>query len=151
MSNSSWPGGLQPTWLLRPWDLPGKTTGVGRHCPLHEVPRGEEHRYRLWTHKGIKREKLKTKNRGMKDRQRSYTRWQTGGMCSTTKRNSDCARGVAPTLQVVTSLTEQWNLTHKSLGNRTLNKLKVAQFYFLENYLWITTKKTAGLPFLQVI
>ena len=32
MSDSSWPHGLQPTRLLRPWDFPGKSTGVGCHC-----------------------------------------------------------------------------------------------------------------------
>ena len=26
--------GLQPTRLLRPWDFPGKSTGVGCHCLL---------------------------------------------------------------------------------------------------------------------
>ena len=31
MSNSSWPHGLQPTRLLRPWDFPGKSAGVGCH------------------------------------------------------------------------------------------------------------------------
>ena len=31
MSNSSRPHRLQPTSLLRPWDLPGKSTGVGCH------------------------------------------------------------------------------------------------------------------------
>ena len=31
MSNSSRPRGLQPTRLLRPWDFPGKSTGVGCH------------------------------------------------------------------------------------------------------------------------
>ena len=34
MSNSSRPYGLQPTRLLRPWDFPGKSTGVGCHCLL---------------------------------------------------------------------------------------------------------------------
>ena len=29
MCDSSWPHGLQPTRLLRPWDFPGKSTGVG--------------------------------------------------------------------------------------------------------------------------
>ena len=29
------PHGLQPTRLLRPWDSPGKSTGVGCHCLLH--------------------------------------------------------------------------------------------------------------------
>ena len=29
VSDPSWPHGLQPTRLLRPWDLPGKSTGVG--------------------------------------------------------------------------------------------------------------------------
>ena len=31
MSDSSQPHGLQPTTLLRPWDSPGKSTGVGCH------------------------------------------------------------------------------------------------------------------------
>ena len=35
VSNSLWPHGLQPTRLLRPWDFPGKSTGVGCHCLLH--------------------------------------------------------------------------------------------------------------------
>ena len=34
MSDSSRPHGLQPTRLLRPWDYPGKSTGVGCHCLL---------------------------------------------------------------------------------------------------------------------
>ena len=32
--DSSWPHGLQPSRLLRPWDFPGKSTGVGCHCLL---------------------------------------------------------------------------------------------------------------------
>ena len=37
MSNSSRPHGLQPTRLLRPWDIPGKSTGVGCHCFLRDL------------------------------------------------------------------------------------------------------------------
>ena len=37
MSNSVWPRGLQPTRLLRPWDSPGKNTGVGCHFLLQYV------------------------------------------------------------------------------------------------------------------
>ena len=37
VSNSSRPHGLQPTRLLRPWDFPGKSTGVGCHCLLRRV------------------------------------------------------------------------------------------------------------------
>ena len=40
MSDSSRPHGLQPTRLLRPWDLPGKSIGVGWHhllCMYHIV------------------------------------------------------------------------------------------------------------------
>ena len=33
-SDSSRPHGLQPTRLLHPWDFPGKSTGVVRHCLL---------------------------------------------------------------------------------------------------------------------
>ena len=36
VSKSSQPHGLQPTRLLRPWDFPGKSTGVGCHCHLHK-------------------------------------------------------------------------------------------------------------------
>ena len=34
VSDSSQPHGLQPSRLLRPWDFPGKSTGVGCHCLL---------------------------------------------------------------------------------------------------------------------
>ena len=34
VSDSLQPPGLQPTRLLRPWDFPGKSTGVGCHCLL---------------------------------------------------------------------------------------------------------------------
>ena len=34
MSDSVWPHGLQPTRLPRPWDSPGKNTGVGCHFLL---------------------------------------------------------------------------------------------------------------------
>ena len=34
VSNSSRPHELQPTRLLRPWNFPGKSTGVGCHCLL---------------------------------------------------------------------------------------------------------------------
>ena len=34
VSDSSRPHGLQLTRLLRPWDFPGKSTGVGCHCLL---------------------------------------------------------------------------------------------------------------------
>ena len=34
VSDSSRPHGLQPTRPLHPWDLPGKSTGVGCHCLL---------------------------------------------------------------------------------------------------------------------
>ena len=37
VSDSSQPHGLQPTRLLRPWDFPGKSTGVGCHCLLWPI------------------------------------------------------------------------------------------------------------------
>ena len=37
VSDSSWPHGLQPTRLLRPWDFPGNSTGVGCHCLLLRI------------------------------------------------------------------------------------------------------------------
>ena len=38
MSNPQQPHGLRPTRLLRPWDFPGKSTGVGCHCLLRLQP-----------------------------------------------------------------------------------------------------------------
>ena len=35
VSDPERPHGLQPTRLLRPWDFPGESTGVGCHCLLH--------------------------------------------------------------------------------------------------------------------
>ena len=37
VSDSSRPHGLQPTRLLRPWDSPGKNTGVGCHFLLQRM------------------------------------------------------------------------------------------------------------------
>ena len=37
VSDSSWPHGLQPIRLLRPWDFLGKSTGVGCHGLLWET------------------------------------------------------------------------------------------------------------------
>ena len=38
VSNSLRPHGLQPTRLLRPWDFPGKSTGVGCHRHFPYMP-----------------------------------------------------------------------------------------------------------------
>ena len=37
MSDSQWPHGLQPTRLLRSWDFPGKSTGVGCHFLIYPM------------------------------------------------------------------------------------------------------------------
>ena len=37
MPDSLQPHGLQPTWLLCPWDSPGKNTGVGCHILLQGI------------------------------------------------------------------------------------------------------------------
>ena len=37
MSDSVWPHRRQPTKLPRPWDSPGKNTGVGCHCLLRDL------------------------------------------------------------------------------------------------------------------
>ena len=37
VSDSVRPHGLQPTRLLRPWDFPGKSTGLGCHCHLGSI------------------------------------------------------------------------------------------------------------------
>ena len=37
MSDSLRPHGLQPIRLLRPWDFPGDSTGVGCHCLLQNI------------------------------------------------------------------------------------------------------------------
>ena len=53
LSNSSLPHGLQPTRLLCPWDFPGKSTGVGCHCLLHDthqVNTNSHHNQSTWIH-----------------------------------------------------------------------------------------------------
>ena len=40
VSDSVRPHGRQPAWLPRPWDSPGKDTGVGCRCLLHACARG---------------------------------------------------------------------------------------------------------------
>ena len=48
MSDPQRPHGLQPTRLLRPWDFPGKSTGVGCHCCVYErVPFPQESLHKL--------------------------------------------------------------------------------------------------------
>ena len=47
MSNYLWPLGLQPTRLLRPWDFPDKSTGVGCHCLVH-LPKLLEDYFKNW-------------------------------------------------------------------------------------------------------
>ena len=37
MSDSVQPHRQQPTRLPRPWDFPGKSTGLGCHCLLHSI------------------------------------------------------------------------------------------------------------------
>ena len=55
VSDSLRPHGLQPTRFLHPWDFPGKSTGVGCHCLLWELP------YNLWISLlGISSKKIKT-------------------------------------------------------------------------------------------
>ena len=49
VSDSSRPHGPQPTRLLRPWDFPGKSTGVGCHCLLrfYILVQGKSYRHHL--------------------------------------------------------------------------------------------------------
>ena len=42
MSDPQRPHGLQPSRLLRPWDFPGKSTGVGCHCLLQANKSGDQ-------------------------------------------------------------------------------------------------------------
>ena len=37
VSDPQRPHGLQPSRLIHPWDFPGKSTGVGCHCLLHNI------------------------------------------------------------------------------------------------------------------
>ena len=52
VSDFSRPHGLQPTRLLRPWDFPGKSTGVGGHCLLLYRCIGTIKRKRHWSRLG---------------------------------------------------------------------------------------------------
>ena len=64
VSDSSRPHGLQPTRLLRQWDFPGKSTGVGWHClfqtgPWRDAKNTQQKRSRSWTLSGWARGKRK--------------------------------------------------------------------------------------------
>ena len=48
MSNSQRSHGLQPPRLLCPWDLPGKSTGVGCHCLLQASSIAHCYSHHLW-------------------------------------------------------------------------------------------------------
>ena len=52
MSDSSRPHGLQPTRLLRPWESPGKSTGMGCHCLLQPRQHIKKWRY-YFANKGL--------------------------------------------------------------------------------------------------
>ena len=43
VSNSQRPHELEPTRLLRPWDFPGRSTGVGCHSRVHLEQKVKEH------------------------------------------------------------------------------------------------------------
>ena len=55
MSDSSQPHGLQPTRILCPWDLPGRSTGVGCHCLLRRHLRERQKpELEIWTRMEIR-------------------------------------------------------------------------------------------------
>ena len=111
--DSSRPHGLQPTRLLHPWDLPGKSTRVGCHRLLRNKPMG--HKY--WAC-------------ALEPRSRSYwahTHTATAGahvlqsLCSAT-REATSVRSPSTTLE-----SSPWSLElEKSLGsNKDPAQLKV--------------------------
>ena len=54
MSDSLRPHGLQPTRLLRPWNFPGKSTGMGCHCLLQTLTLGDlKHHLGLLVRAGV--------------------------------------------------------------------------------------------------
>ena len=58
VSDSQRPHGLQPTRLLHPWDFPGKSTGVGCHCLLHNgvlLSHKKEQIWGCWTEVDVPR------------------------------------------------------------------------------------------------
>ena len=62
VSDSLQPCGLEPTRLLRPWDFPGKSTGVGCHCLLRLlVMREIQIKIIRHHHESIRMAKLKDK------------------------------------------------------------------------------------------
>ena len=50
VSDSVRPHGLQPTRLLRPWDSPGKNTGVGCHFLLQKMLLNSPHLTHIMSH-----------------------------------------------------------------------------------------------------
>ena len=64
VSDSLQPHGLKPTRLLRPWDFPGKSTGVGCHCLLELSKTEILGAVYLKPRRGIRREKKQQKVSG---------------------------------------------------------------------------------------
>ena len=57
--------GLQPTRLLRPWDFPGKSTGVGCHCLLSQEADGskKKKKKKAGEHRGQRRKGKKKRKK----------------------------------------------------------------------------------------
>ena len=80
VSDSLWPHGLQPTRLLRPWDSPGKNTGVG----CHFLPQG------IFLTQGL--------NPGLRIPGRCFNLWAT--------RDAQCGTDAAKSLQSCPTLCD---------------------------------------------
>ena len=92
MSDAQRPHGLQPPRLLRPWDSPGKSTGVGCHClvlieHLKEISPGcsfegvmlklkfQYFGYLMWRADSFEKTLMLGKIEGRRRRGRQRTRW----------------------------------------------------------------------------
>ena len=84
VSDSQRPHGLQPTRLLRPWDFPGKSTGVGCHYLLRE-----------WLIQGLKRSY---------ERQTPVHQERTNLTCNLHSKPLSCALGQIQILPETTCL-----------------------------------------------
>ena len=107
VSDPQRPHGLQPTRLLRPWDFPGKSTGVGCHCLLHILSRVNP--YSITTGPLIRKGK-RIRRTLCKDSRHTGRRYPSDNGCRNWSDGS-INQGKPPEVR-----TETWNsLSHKIL------------------------------------
>ena len=116
MSDPQWPHGLQPSRLLRPWDFPGKSAGVGCHCLLRSSDQGSLiHRNYCWHHSAVQKGTVKLKSNSV----------------FIIQRNASCVKKEANKSHQTSKTSKIWSSTHCSF---LLHYTFIVQFNWVFNH-----------------